>query len=699
MGVLNCTESDWPLPPMNVMSMSAFHSSDADIRWDDPSVVDRGPEVIDAAAPTTASNTVVIGTPTLAASATGTFKIVGGPILEGEGVAIDGVLVLSASDPSVDEFDGASTNLELLASRLADAINNGSPFTWGLVEAEASGDEVILTSLSTGYGPNSTTIASTSPRIVPLSKTLSGGAPDSQITINGVTLTAVDGVRTPGGRDFDLNDPGNSLAAAINDSDNQVPRVVASFDGTCLMLQATVEGVEGNGIPVSSNTQELSVAFTVLHGGSGHPCPNESSNANWNIVGVNVYRSDTGERGPYFRVNRVVVGGQFYRDRTDIVEVVGEAVLWSSGWVFRGNAPNDRAWRLRTRYSPVVKRVGNAVFADSPFDVEVYIDGERVPVSQVFGPTGEIDLGFDRVWDPSTETWIFTEPPTETSVVTVNYRYRRNNKLQDTLDRRSKVFYRVSTVAIDPTGTRPSGLVETPLEYCPPVSPMESEELDYIWKEAIRRNRWILEQGGERVKLFIRRTVGNRCRCVWDPRLEEYSKQPVNNCIKCYGTGWIGGYEGPYDIIVGPDESERRVSQTPNGRRLENSYEVWIGPTPILSQRDFIVKQNGERFSIGAVRRTQVRGRTLQQAFQISYLDTGDIRYKVPMGELQRLPWPQTRFTNPEDSECQEAPPYPVGSDYQATPMATEKNSVPDGRERRGRTPVYQNITSGGKGQ
>jgi hypothetical protein len=185
---------------------------------------------------------------------------------------------------------------------------------------------------------------------------------------------------------------------------------------------------------------------------------------------------------------------------------------------------------------------------------------------------------------------------------------------------------------------------------------------------------------------------------VWDARLREYSGQPLNNCTSCFGTGWLGGYEGPIDIIIGPDDSERRVTQTPNGRKLENTYEVWIGPSPSVSQRDFIVKQNGERFSIGPVKRTQIRGLTLQQSFQIGYLGEGDIRYKVPMGDLERLAWPETRYTRPEDSPCGDSPPYPVGYEYQATPMGTEVPKVPDGREIRGRTPVWANITYGGRG-
>jgi hypothetical protein len=222
--------------------------------------------------------------------------------------------------------------------------------------------------------------------------------------------------------------------------------------------------------------------------------------------------------------------------------------------------------------------------------------------------------------------------------------------------------------------------------------------VDYIWREAIKRNNWILEQGGERVKLFLRKVVGVKCPCHWDPRILEYSEQPINNCPECFGVGILGGYEGPIDIIIGPGQGQQSIRQTPNGRKREHVYDVWMGPNPLVSQRDFIVKQNGDRYSIGPVEYTEARGAILQQAFQIGVLDQCDIRYKVPVVGTTDLAWPETRFTRPELAECVDSEPYPVGYDYQAGPMATEAAKVPDGREVRGRTPVYQNITYGGGG-
>jgi hypothetical protein len=427
-------------------------------------------------------------------------------------------------------------------------------------------------------------------------------------------------------------------------------------------------------------------------------CGGKSNDA-WNIVGVNVYRSDTGERGPYVRLNPFPLGTTFFRDCTDNVFVENEIVDWNSRWIDKGDAANNRRWRFRTRLCPVVKREGQAIDADNPTDVIVTIDGQMVPVDMVFGPTGEIDLINTPTYDPSTEKVIDPVVPRDdgTSVVTVSY-WRKSNFVKTDLEHKSKVFYRLTTVAVDPLGVTPSGYVETPLGYAKPVTPMNVEALDYIWREAIKRNQWILEQGGERVKMFIRRNTGIQCPCQWDERLFAFAEQPLNRCLDCYGTGFVGGYEGPIPVIIGPDDAERRVEQTPNGRRLEHTYEVWIGPSPMVSQRDFLVKQNGERYSIGPVRRPAIRGRVLQQHFNIAYLDEQDIRYRVPVTGTTLLPWPETRYTRPEEAPCEDAEPYPVGYDYEAQQMGTEVGKIPDSREQRGRTPVWANITYGGKG-
>lgn len=415
------------------------------------------------------------------------------------------------------------------------------------------------------------------------------------------------------------------------------------------------------------------------------------SNTQWDIVGVNVYRSDNGERGPYIRLNKYPIGTMFYRDMTDNVVVTDELVDWDTAWVVKGDNPNDNRWMFRTKNCPVVKATGQAVHANSSADVTVKIDGVVVPAANVFGRNGEITLINTRVWDVAREKYYGPILPKAdgSSVVQVSYTWNQN-LVQAGLDKRAKVFYRLATVAV--SADTQSGLVETPLGWCPPVNLRSVESYDYIWKEGVRRNAWILQQGGERCKLFLRKISGVRCPCTWEQQTLEIHKQPDSRCLRCYGVGFIGGYDGPIDIIIAPDDMERRISQTPNGRRMEHAYEVWMGPSPVISQRDFIIKQTGERYSVGPVRRPTARGKPLQQHFNIGYLDEQDIRYQVGVGsELADLTYPETRDTTERSPDA----PYPDGYDRQVNPMGTEKDNIPDEREQRGRTRVWENITYG----
>jgi hypothetical protein len=200
----------------------------------------------------------------------------------------------------------------------------------------------------------------------------------------------------------------------------------------------------------------------------------------------------------------------------------------------------------------------------------------------------------------------------------------------------------------------------------------ETEKLDYIWREAIERNRWILEQGGERVKAFIRKTSGVPCFCFQDA----HHKQPISDCLQCYGTGILGGYEGPFDMIISPDDAERRVSQKDIGRTVEHSQEVWTGPSPLLSQRDFLVKLNGDRFSVGPVRTPTNRGMVLQQHFTAGRFDEADIRYRVPIGNPVK--YAAIQFV-------------PEGSTL--PPQITNNPAIPAEVQLRGQTKAWENIT------
>lgn len=435
-----------------------------------------------------------------------------------------------------------------------------------------------------------------------------------------------------------------------------------------------------------------------------------ASNSNAIVVGVNVYRSETSDRGPYYRLNDFPVGGNFWRDCTQNVPT-REIVDWNTSWQHRGDKANTRQWTFRTK-NPIVKKISHApyqtpTFANSVHDVTVFIDGVEVPVNEVFGPTGEVTLINQPAWNQATENFDAAAIPTVDSVVEIVY-YVNRNFVSSAFGK--DLHYRLATVVVD--SSTPSGYRETELSYCEPITPMAVETLDYIWREAIRRNHWILQQGGERVKVFIRKMSGVPCTCKLDPKLLEYSQQPSQRCTTCYGVGFVGGYEGGYDSIIAPDDADNRYSQQPTGRKQEHTYEVWTVPSPIITQRDFIVKQTNDRYAIGPVRRPSNRGNVLQQHFTISSMDDADIRYQVPIDGTADLKYPETRYSAPyrppvpQDGDLPIAPPFASGPDPVASPypegvpdsqlpMITQKDGWSDQKQPRGRTPVWDNINKG----
>lgn len=400
-------------------------------------------------------------------------------------------------------------------------------------------------------------------------------------------------------------------------------------------------------------------------------------NGRFQICGVNLYRSFDSEFGPYDRVNQFPIGTGFWRDQTDNVMVFEEEVT-DDHWIMRGqpSASDLQAPRyvFRTNFFPIVQPGSQNFPTTSVEDVEVQIDGVQARVLRVFGEAGEVEIDPNPYPDVGTQSKFPGIVPGPNSVVTVSYRYTRSILRTDLAQR---VFYRTTTVGhlIDPDcgPSDPVTLLETPLDQATFTSSYEIEKIDWIWREAVRRNRWILDQGGERVKVFVKKRVGAPCSCAFRATY----KQAINDCLSCFGTGIVGGYEGPYDVVIAPDDQERRIQQQDIGRSVDHTYEVWTGPSPLLSQRDFLVKINGERYSVGPVRMPTNRGMVLQQHFNIGHLDEKDIRYRVPIDN-------PTRFLA---NQVQPHVP-PLNSPAQIT----DKPNIPDERELRGRNIVWENI-------
>jgi hypothetical protein len=385
------------------------------------------------------------------------------------------------------------------------------------------------------------------------------------------------------------------------------------------------------------------------------------ANTNFNILGVNIYRSFDSEYGPWFRLNPIPVGTTFWRDRSTVTVAVNEDV--SNSFTGRGASevpgpsdPNGQ-FTFRTLNKPIALVNVFGVTNCPNLNVQVTVNGQSAVVDQIDAANGIVRLSTNSIFDPANQ--VMTPPVLPTGandVVLVTYKYTAN-EIPTNLN--IKIFYRITTVAYDPaTGA----LIETPLERAAQGNSRQVEQLDYMWREAIRRQKWLLDHGGERAKVFIRKVVGPKCGCN-----SSLYKQPDATCLVCFGTGIIGGYDGDYDIVLSPDDGEKAIKQSSMGRSYTHPYDTWTGPSPLLSQRDFIVKLNGDRYGLGPVRMPSNRGMQLQQFFQLSHLDDPDIRYKVPLPDPMFMEAPQTRYIVPGKGD--------------ATPMVTDNPNIPAERQ------------------
>lgn len=391
------------------------------------------------------------------------------------------------------------------------------------------------------------------------------------------------------------------------------------------------------------------------------------ANSRFSIVGVNVYRSFDSEYGPYFRLNNVPVGCEFWRDRTRVSVAMLEDVTRS--FTARG-AATDPAGRymFRTVHRPIVITPTPGVEDCTNLNVQVTVNGVPAFVESIFAADGAVELRRTPTFDVASQKQIPPVLPTSPDdVVLASYRYY-SERIRTGQDRH--VFYRVTTVAVDPaTGE----LLETPLQRASQSDNREVEKADWIWTEAIRRNKWLRVQGGERVKLYIRKTVGPVCGCYSNTH-----RQARSDCLTCFATGVIGGYDGPFEITIAPDDGSVNIQQDTRGRTKSHLYDTWTGPSPLISQRDFILKQDGDRYGVGPVRRPMNRGIRLQQFFPISSLDHSDIRYMVPVFDPDTLVAPQTRYLDPQGGK--------------SFPMITEKSTIPSEREIWSTTIAGENI-------
>lgn len=271
---------------------------------------------------------------------------------------------------------------------------------------------------------------------------------------------------------------------------------------------------------------------------------------------------------------------------------------------------------------PVVDSTGSNNPTDKVDNVNVTINGKKAYIRLLQGIEGLIELETSRMYDEVKRQWFIPPVPDEFSTVLVTYRVPKHST---NIRLRKNYFYKVTCVTTED---------ETDIDLISPET-VKPEKMTYILEEAVRRNAWMLDQGGERVLLYIKKRAGTKCHCTYRDLKERTHKHPDQDCETCFGSSFVGGFDGPFPIIIAPLTTEQRVQQTDRGLKLAYQIETWLGPTPLVSQRDMIVRRNGDRCLVGPITPVEGPGGVIvQQHFVVEILDGTDIRYKFNVNPL-----------------------------------------------------------------
>lgn len=147
--------------------------------------------------------------------------------------------------------------------------------------------------------------------------------------------------------------------------------------------------------------------------------------------------------------------------------------------------------------------------------------------------------------------------------------------------------------------------------------------------EIRNRYKWLLSMGGERVLLYKVKRTGTRC-----PNYDQVRKTSQQNHQDniCYGTGFVGGYFAPIEIVVSMISGAPEAAIVGEWGRLRSytprSWTLW---EPLLQNGDFIVRRNNQRLWITNVYARRWKHFITRQDFETTEIERDNPIYQIPV--------------------------------------------------------------------
>lgn len=197
-------------------------------------------------------------------------------------------------------------------------------------------------------------------------------------------------------------------------------------------------------------------------------------------------------------------------------------------------------------------------------------------------------------------------------------------------------YYKV--VEYDITGDGPSptygstyidelAFVKNPLIGFPDFADLPlNDEMKYYFDTIRTRDMYQLQNDGETMTLYKRKYEGTPCSNYVSE--DGQCRAPLASPA-CYGTGFVGGYYDPLDIMVRIHDVNSAIQIKDVGYRLDMKPRMWTIWVPRIRTGDFLVTQENKRYEVVNTHAYTWRGMITHQDFEVVLKAPNDIIYRV----------------------------------------------------------------------
>ena len=173
-------------------------------------------------------------------------------------------------------------------------------------------------------------------------------------------------------------------------------------------------------------------------------------------------------------------------------------------------------------------------------------------------------------------------------------------------------------------------------------------EPDLMAMEIVRLEDILLRQFvGRKCIVYPRKSIGAKCVC----RSKTSQRETISNCMTCYGTGFLGGYNSPIVCYIQIDPHARNVQLGQTIIQNVNITTARLINFPPIKPTDILVENENRRWIVSSMRPTERLRSTVHQELEIREILKSDMAYKLPinMDILLTEDISETRnFTNPQ---------------------------------------------------